>query len=144
MRNLTSEQQKQRLKLYASGMIDARIADAEGITRRAITSWRRWHGLPPNDCPSRQFAYGNAAKKALMLERIRLIQRGWTDAAIALHQQRTPASIFGFRKIRGLAQGPGTLDDRPMVISYDHVVGDRYRADPSWSNWLEEMGATVW
>lgn len=140
----TQERREERLKLYAAGLIDREIAKVQGVTRWSVYEWRHRHGLPSNDSPKIRFDYAGPAKQALKRERIRLIEAGWTDDSVAYHQQRSPGSIFDFRKRNGLAAGPGTLNDKPRIISYDAVVGDRYRADPSWSNWLEEMGATVW
>jgi hypothetical protein len=141
---LTPERNEERLRLYGQGLLDPQIGHAQGVTSESVYGWRRRRKLPPNDSLKIAFVYGNEAKHALMRERLRLIEIGWTDASIARHQHRDCKAIRDFRRRQGLAAGPGTLDDKPAVVSWDTLAGDSHIADPSWSNWLEEMGATVW
>jgi hypothetical protein len=100
---------ERRFALYAQGLIDREIGDAVGVTNWAICDWRRRRNLPPNDSLTIRFSYANAAKKALKQERIRLILRGWTDQAIAYHQDRDRKSIYNFRKREGLPLATGTV-----------------------------------
>ena len=143
-RRYRSEADERRFALYAQGLVDRLIAEVEGVDRTTIGIWRRRQNLPPNDSPTIRFAYASPAKQALMRERIALMGRGWTDGTIGYHQHRDSKSIYNFRKRQGLPAATGTLDDQPRIVSYEACHGERYMADPSWSDWLEEMGATVW
>lgn len=140
----SSKSDEHRLALYAQGLSDRLIGEAEGVTKWTIAKWRWLRSLPPNDSPTIRFEYADAAKRALMLERFTLIKRGWTDDTVSHHQHRHRKSIWAFRKRNGLLLATGTLDDKPRIVSYEASFGERHMADPSWSNWLEEMGATVW
>lgn len=138
------ERDQRRCTLYYQGLTDRLIAEVEGIDRASVGQWRRARSLPPNDSPTIRFAYANAAKQALMRERLKLIDLHWTDATIAFHQHRSRRTIGCFRRVHGLPPATGTLDDKPMTISYEAAYGELHIADARWSNWLEEMGATVW
>ena len=37
-----------RFMRYCLGMSDAELAETEGVSRAAVSAWRRWRNLPPN------------------------------------------------------------------------------------------------
>lgn len=45
------EKLSERQRLYDAGKNDAEIARALGLTRNAITAWRRYHKMPANSAP---------------------------------------------------------------------------------------------
>ncbi|RDE06229.1 hypothetical protein [Sphingomonas aracearum] len=132
------------MELYSLGLNDRMIAETEGVGRHAICDWRHARSLPANDSLTIRFDYASKTRQEVRAERIRLMKLGWTDEAIAYHQQRHRKAIYDFRKRQGLQLATGSLDDLPQIVSYDASFGERHLADSSWSNWLEEMGATVW
>lgn len=148
-----TERDDRRFALYAQGLIDREIAEVEGISRWSVLDWRRRLSLPPNDSLYIPFKYAGPAKQELGRERVRLIKQGWTDGDVGREQDRASSTIYYFRKIHGLPRANtkqpvcpahGQKNYLPRVVSYEASFADRYLADPSWSNWLEEMGATIW
>lgn len=148
---IITEKDERRFALYSLGLIDRMIGEAEGVDHTSIYQWRRLRGLPPNDSLYIRFLYANASKKDLERERLQLIADGFTDGEIARRQGRDRSSIRCFRKAHGLPKAP--LREKPRKnynqrqqytrISYEACFGETHIADPGWSSWLEEMGATV-
>lgn len=143
---------QERLRRWELGETDAKIADAEGCDPTTVSHWRRSKGLALNydrRAPSLPVAR-ECARRALLSD-------CETDRTIAAAEGRSISAIQFWRKIRGLsankpvrqAQDRNYYRKRAVVVSLDApgifggTLHDR-ACDPRWSNWLEEMGATVW
>lgn len=147
-----------RLNFYREGLSDRRIAAELGETRSAVYEWRRRNGLAANY----QFV---TLSKPDSIQRIQLYEAGYSDRQIARLQGVTRLAILDWRHRRKLhrnfepwrarREGPitparSTVEVRSVAeVSLDapspsgKAWVDNLR-DDSWSNWLEEMGATVW
>ncbi|QQV76505.1 hypothetical protein H5J25_13730 [Sphingomonas aliaeris] len=132
----------ERLALYRAGWSDGAIARKQGCKRSAVLQWRKYRGLPTL----------NAAEPiGANSTRRELYDLGLSDRKIALFEDVTHQTIAEWRKRHGLPakckHGPNygrrliCLDAtlRDSLMSVHETIGD-----PSWSGWLEEMGATVW
>lgn len=122
--------------LIDAGLSNAEIAKMVGRDRKAIAQTREKLGYPP------MWEEDGRLSPSRRAERFRLMKAGWTDIQIAMHQRRSVLTVRQFRERHGLPLATGTLDEKARVIGL-HAV-EYGLADDTWSNWLEEMGATVW
>ena len=137
-----------RLALYQRGRSDRQIAEALHRQPATIASWRRRLRLPAN---------GNAGFLDSKSDqaRLHLYAKGMIDKEIAKVCERSPSSIAQWRKRKGLPAQIRSLMRSASVgstrlKSLDAPIGESLGnlheivCDDSWSDWLEEMGATVW
>lgn len=156
---------KSRTGMYRMGWSDARIASELGVTRCCIRLWRVRRGLAPNfrQGESERLATGQRKQRRehpLMARVRKAVGRGLSrdiaDDIVAeillailegkLDPERIEAEARSYS-----ARVLGTYASRFGARSLDQQLGhdEGYTllerlADPAASNWLEEMGATVW
>lgn len=157
-RNSEAEERERRA-LYDAGYSDVDIGKAVGRRACSIWLWRRTRGLPALYSPR------DPATPAALEERLALYKQGLNDRAIARIQRVGRTAVRAWRYRRNLYRNdePWHLRRRAGVrpatktlriesvadVSLDapDAFGrariDSLR-DDSWSDWLEEMGATVW
>lgn len=148
IRGLPAARQEQRMSRYLSGLSDAAIAAEEGVTRNAIAAWRARRQLPAHEHLQTKLTLAAEARRRS------LFATEMGDRAVAKKLGKSRRAIRDWRISRGIA--PKKVRRRTdgeigllCALSLDDpgVIGrSRYEAlaDGSWSNWLEEMGATVW
>jgi len=145
--------QSRRLTLYRSGMTDRQIAEVEGRPAATVKAWRRRCGLPPHH--SRVKATTHPGFVARHEQRFTLYRQGLTDRQIAAEAECPIATVKTWRlrhelpPFRKIARWFRTGDERDLALDaamFSDGAGTLHEvlADPSWSNWLEEMGATAW
>lgn len=86
----TSDKTTRRRALHQQGLNDREIAEKEGVTRKVITGWRRYRGLPVN------------REKRDYVERRALYEQGLSDGEIAKRLGFTRATINAWRRNQGL------------------------------------------
>lgn len=146
------------LSLYADGISDSEIGRRLGRSRMTVRDWRIARGLPSNRRAKRywtghgdpRYLGPSPADIALFLE---MHRAGKLDREIAAALDRDKSTICAWRIARRLSSnrpvGSGCVDPR-YARSLDAPMLERgmqmhdILRDDSWSNWLEEMGATVW
>ncbi|UUL83455.1 helix-turn-helix domain-containing protein [Sphingomonas qomolangmaensis] len=130
-----------RRELYDSGMSDAKIARSIGRDKFTISHWRTRYGLPAHFItpPSQQRHFPT------------LYENGQNDSDIARIVGCHRSAVQRWRKRSGFPkiQARRRILPRVRIISLDYAFesGATFHsiiADESWSNWLEENGATVW
>lgn len=148
IRGLAAARQSERLNLYNSGLSDAAIAARQGVTKNAVATWRVRRQLPPNLNLHSPLTPGEEAR------RTSLFATEMGDRAVAQKLGRSRRAVRDWRVRRGIApkevrrRHDGEIGLLSSVSLDDPGSMGRSRydviADGRWSNWLEEMGATVW
>lgn len=135
-----------RRALYAEGLNDAEIAAIEGCSQYTIRNWRTRRGLPGN---ADHYLTAKDQKRRLLMRAL-----GLGDSTMAKMLGLNKSTVTRWRRRTG--QGPQECrvnsagDSRSCgLFSLDEPTrtgGSKYEAlaDPRWSHWLEEAGATVW
>ncbi|GEM72045.1 hypothetical protein SAQ01S_18110 [Sphingomonas aquatilis NBRC 16722] len=148
IRGLPKSKQQQRMRLYDDGLSDAAIAAVQGVTKNAVAAWRTRRQLPPHHHLTSTINAADAAR------RTSLFATDMGDRQVALKVGRSRSAVRAWRILNGIAPKTArrrfdgeigllcsvSLDDRGQYgrSRYDAIP------DRRWSNWLEEMGATVW
>lgn len=151
---------ERRLLLYTFGMSDGQIAAQENIRVWAITRWRKIRGLPANFEPGR----GSLAPRPTiddLCQRVRdaigfryprdIIDDIMSDMFVALLDGTLPLSEVERKARRYRGDTLQRFANKFASRSLDAEIGDAggltfvaTLADDSHSEWLEQMGATVW
>lgn len=150
-----------RMMLYELGWSDHHIAKEQGVSKHSVLAWRRTRGLRPNFPLGANERYDpRPALASLMVQVRRAVGRSLasdiaddvvSEMVLALLEDAVPlqrvgieARRFGNKVIAQFANkfGPRSLDEQ--------LGGDEGCSlmecvrDGSSTDWLEEMGATVW
>lgn len=152
-RKLDAEAEGQRHTLHEATMNDRAIARMVGRHRTTIRSWRVTRGLPSH-CPWFAHPLGRPASPEEISVFIKLYDVGQNDAEIGRFLGRSRCTVREWRVKRGWPahrQEPKggsvylrqALSMDAPLFEDDRQLHDIVR-DDTWSNWLEEMGATVW
>lgn len=162
---MRGERRREALLLYANGLNDYAIAEQLGITRQQAWEWRNALGLPKLE-PCK--APANARPKALISPITPLSNALHAHIMQAIGRDIAPDMADDAASDMWLAIAEGTLtpaDIAAQAKRYRNGVLNRYAGstrsldedltgnafrmldmlkDASSSDWLEEMGATVW
>lgn len=140
---LSATQELKRRSLHGRGWSDRMIASQVGVDRSTIGCWRRRRGLTANrPKPS--------DKPSCFVQRRRLYDMGLSDGEIGAKQGINRTNIRRWRYRNYLPANFDTVEERRgkgdgrMYLPSLDTIGYGSLPDPSWSSWLEEMGATVW
>lgn len=159
--HFSPEQHAARTLLYQMGYSDARIAREQRVGWRRIQAWRKRRDLPAHDFNIGGRWSRSSLKGDTVLDRIkraigRALPRDVADdavsdlyvavltGAVALDRIEAEARKFGNRVLNQFASkfGPRSLDEE-IGDSDGFTLLDKLRDEGS-SDWLEQMGATVW
>jgi len=162
---LTPAQTEARLKLYYLGWSDARIAKHEGIHRRNFGHWRESKGLPPNFAVGvnerwrEGKAYYGPRADPMIANLLQAIGRhvppeiaddAAQDMQIDLLTGDLAPDQIKTHARRYINRVWENYTSRYKTCSLHEDLGDdgftllNVLRDESASDWLEEMGATVW
>lgn len=155
------EQNARRMVLYSLRWSDHHIAREEGVNKRSIRYWRIERGLAPNFPVGVRESYRPRPTLGDLMRRIRRavgyglardvaedvvgdLYVAILSGAIPLERVEAEARKFGNRVLDRFASkfGPRSLD-KEIGDSDGFTLLDTMK-DESSSDWLEEMGATVW
>jgi uncharacterized protein YjcR len=137
--------------MYSDGFLDGAIAYRLKVAKSTIRKWRAREGLPPNF----------SARRSSVTDQYRkLYDKGYSDQKIADALSRNRYTIRRWRRqnklpanrrepvcsIMRYSRRAGPSNALSLDRSASIEGGSLYNIirDDSWSNWLEEMGATVW
>lgn len=153
-----SSQLAERSFLYERGIGDALIARHQGVNPSSIRKWRYRRCLRSNNPPSSSIdwstEYRELYNQGLSDKRIsRILHKGvgfghFWRRKLGLPRNYEP--LFCKRRAGAATQTSNTTRIKSIAdISLDEPnnfgrARIEYLRDDSWSNWLEEMGATVW
>lgn len=157
---LSPEASAARMLLYQMRYSDRRIAREQGVGCSTVQRWRQRRGLAPNDLNTGNWRYADLTRDTALDRIKRAIGRrlpadiaddavgdlymAVLTGAVQLDKIEAEARKFGNRVLNNFASkfGPRSLDeeiaDSEGFTLLDTLVDERS------SDWLEEMGATVW
>lgn len=145
-RRLGRDAEEDRYNLYLAAESDYRIAAIFSRNRTTIRDWRYSRGLPTHR-PRLDLT-------VLVTEAFRLLyEQGLSDSEIGRRLSRSRSTVRDWRHREGLPvhrkDGSGSVYLK-KATSLDAISLEggaelhELIPDEGWSNWLEEMGATIW
>lgn len=155
----TKEDHAKRMLLYQLGWSDYRISREVEIDRSAILRWRVRRRLKANHAPQTsnersvpsirdlhdrvRRAVGRALPRDIIDDTVSDLCLALLDGTLSITEIERQARRYGNRTLDRFASkfGPRSLD--ASIGDDDFTLMDTL-VDSSSSDWLEEMGATVW